>query len=153
PGSSDAAIRASILLVRRKGLRMSDFGFRVLALPLIRHPALALALALGCPSDFLLQRAPRHSGSALGLGRGLFARRPLQFLSFRSVRYLFCIHQSLFSPAYFSMIFFSPYPGKCTVSLASSPSPSRRTTTPRPYFGWSTDDPDFLGAAGLAGLG
>src|SRR5688500_4238581 len=42
------------------------------------------------------------------------------------------------SPAYFSTSFFWPKPGKLTKSLAPSPTPSRRSTRPRPYFGWRT---------------
>src|SRR5215210_6157617 len=54
----------------------------------------------------------------------------------------FCLLLSAFyafsSPAYFSISFFCPKPGKLTVSLAASPVPSRRRTRPRPYFGWRT---------------
>src|SRR5260370_23431423 len=139
PGSSDAAISASMLLVR------SRWDTR----PPVSLP---FPLALGCSRDLLLQRSARYSGGALGFRRRLLARRPLQFLPFRPI-YRFCIHQSLFSPAYFSTSFLSPYPGKLTVSLASSPSPSRRTITPRPYLGCSTVDPDFRGACGFSGLG
>src|SRR3954470_3195074 len=42
------------------------------------------------------------------------------------------------SPAYFSTSFFWPKPGKLTRSLAASPTPSRRSTRPRPYFGCLT---------------
>src|SRR5438270_9100879 len=42
------------------------------------------------------------------------------------------------SPAYFSTSFFWPKPGKLTVSLAESPAPSRRSTSPRPYLGCLT---------------
>src|SRR3954452_14319067 len=42
------------------------------------------------------------------------------------------------NPAYFSISFFCPKPGKLTVSFAASPVPSRRSTSPRPYFGWRT---------------
>src|SRR6266478_154443 len=119
PGSCDAAISASMLLVRSRPPKSG-----------IRNPTsrfLPLPLPLGCLSDLLLQRSARDSGGALGLRRGLLAGRPLQLLPFRPIGYRFCIHQSLFSPAYFSTSFLSPYPGKLTVSLASSPSPSLRT--------------------------
>jgi hypothetical protein len=52
-----------------------------------------------------------------------------------------CHHQAFSSPAYFSMSFFWPKPGKLTVSLAESPAPSRRRTRPRPYLGWRTCEP------------
>src|SRR6476646_521726 len=42
------------------------------------------------------------------------------------------------SCAYFSTNFFNPNRGNCTVSLASSPSPSRWKTVPSPYFGCFT---------------
>src|SRR2546422_7970964 len=69
------------------------------------------------------------------------ARRAFQFLAFSSVGDFFGIHQVFFNPAYFSTSFFSPYRGKLTVILASSPSPSRRTTVPVPYLGCSTTIP------------
>jgi hypothetical protein len=43
--------------------------------------------------------------------------------------------------ANFSTSFFTPNPENCTVIFASSPSPSRRNTTPSPYFGWRTRCP------------
>src|SRR6476646_948378 len=43
--------------------------------------------------------------------------------------------------AYFSISFFNPNRGNCTVILAFSPSPSRRYTTPSPYFGCFTRCP------------
>src|SRR5579864_2710327 len=43
--------------------------------------------------------------------------------------------------AYFSTSFFNPNRGNCTVILAFSPSPSRRYTTPSPYFGCFTRCP------------
>src|SRR5713101_6425510 len=123
PGSSDAAIRASMLLVRKR----CD-----------TRAGLTLTLALSGASDLLLHRAARHTRRSLRFGRNLLARRPLQLLSFRPIRYRFCIHQSVFNPAYFSINFLSPCPGKLTVSFASSPSPSRLTITPLPYFGCTT---------------
>ena len=36
--------------------------------------------------------------------------------------------------AYLTMSFFRPYPGKWTVTLVSSPLPSRRITVPTPHF-------------------
>src|SRR5437763_8260587 len=39
------------------------------------------------------------------------------------------------SCAYFSTSFFNPNRGNCTVILAFSPSPSRWSTIPSPYFG------------------
>src|SRR5207248_8388645 len=103
--------------------------------------------------DLLLQGASRYASRSLGLGGGFLARRALQLLSFGPVRCVFCIHQSVFNPAYFSISFLSPCPGKLTVSFASSPSPSRLTITPLPYLGWLTVDPVFLGACGLGGEG
>src|SRR3954469_1852374 len=91
-------------------LRREDFPLRICRKR--RRAALPLPLALRCPFHFLLQRSARHSRGSLRLGRGLLARSPLQLFSFRRIRYRFCIHQSLFSPAYFSTSFFSPYPGK-----------------------------------------
>ncbi len=39
-----------------------------------------------------------------------------------------------FRSAYLTMSFFSPCPGKWTVTLACSPLPSRRITVPTPHF-------------------
>src|SRR5271165_2472552 len=116
--------------------------------------ALPLPLTLCRAANLLLHRSARYSGSALGLRSHLLARRPLQFLSFRPILNVFRVHQSLFNPAYFSINFLSPYPGKLTVSLASSPSPSRLTIVPLPYFGCSTVVPVFRGGCGFdAGAG
>jgi hypothetical protein len=90
---------------------------------------------MGRPSDLFLQGAARYTRSSLRFRRNFLARRPLQLLTFRPIRYRFCIHQSVFNPAYFSISFLSPCPGKLTVSFASSPSPSRLTITPFPYLG------------------
>src|SRR6185312_2182912 len=65
----------------------------------------------------------------------LLAGVSFHLLAFCFIGDVFCVHSSTLIPAYFSMIFFNPYPGKLIVSFASSPSPSRRITTPRPYFG------------------
>jgi hypothetical protein len=59
-------------------------------------------------------------------------------------------------PAYFAISFFNPYPGKLTVTLVSSPLPSRRNTVPCPYFACSMVEPGpsfffFTGAAGVTG--
>src|SRR6516225_5379331 len=96
---------------------------------------LPLALALRLVADLLLHRAARHAGRPLGLRRRLLARRALDLLAFRFVGDLGCIHQFRFNPAYFSTSFLRPKRGKFTVILASSPSPSRRTTVPLPYLG------------------
>src|SRR5713101_7946395 len=77
PGSCDAAISASMLLVRSRDIRS---GFRISDVPAtsapdtpeIRNPTseilfLPFALALGRLSDLLLQRSARYSGGALGL--------------------------------------------------------------------------------------
>src|SRR5215207_10922586 len=77
--------------------------------------------------------------------------------------------QAFSRPAYFSTSFFWPKPGKLTRSLAASPTPSRRRTRPRPYFGCLTcvpgvkpadddaEDEDDAGerppAAGRGGVG
>src|SRR5271169_2240323 len=117
-------------------------------------PQLALALSLCSPLDLSLLRSPCHSGGPFGFGCRLFPCRPLQLFPFRSVSYLFCVHQPFFNPAYFSTSFFNPYRGKLTVILASSPSPSRRTTVPIPYLGCSTVIPvraGFLGGGGAEG--
>src|SRR5215217_3713444 len=60
----------------------------------------------------------------------------------------FSLHPYAFSnPAYFSTSFFWPKPGKLTRSLAASPTPSRRSTRPRPYFGCLTCVPGVKPAA------
>src|SRR5687767_7644914 len=59
----------------------------------------------------------------------------------KAVTSSFILHPSphaFSSPAYFSTSFFWPKPGKLTRSLAASPTPSRRSTRPRPYFGCLT---------------
>src|SRR5829696_5471713 len=55
--------------------------------------------------------------------------------------------QAFSRPAYFSTSFFWPKPGKLTRSLAASPTPSRRRTRPRPYFGCLTCVPGVKPAA------
>src|SRR5215471_844602 len=89
-------------------------------------------------ANLLLHGAAGDATGALGLGSGLLARGALQLLAFCFVGDVLGVHQSLFNPAYFSTSFFNPKRGKFTVILASSPSPSRRTTVPVPYLGCST---------------
>src|ERR1035438_9011451 len=129
-GSSEAAMSASILFVRK----MLTLGG-----PSMRFSA--LALALGLVADLLLFAPAGHTRGAFRLGSRLLARRALQLLAFNGVGDVLRIHQFLFNPAYFSTNFFNPYRGKLTVILASSPSPSRRTTVPVPYLGCSTTIP------------
>ena len=76
-GSSEAAISASMLFVRKSWLKSRT--------PLGRL-SLALALALHHLLDLLLHRAARHAGGAFGLGGRLLARRALQLLAFRLYR-------------------------------------------------------------------
>src|SRR4051795_10498639 len=102
---------------------------------------LPLTLALLLVTDLFLRRAPRYTGRPLGFRGCLLARCALELLAFRFICDSLRIHQLLFNPAYFSTSFFSPKRGKLTVILASSPSPSRRTTVPVPYLGWSTTAP------------
>src|SRR5215831_5974810 len=104
-------------------------------MPQASRAKLSLALALRLVADLLLHGSARDPGGPFGLGRGFLARRAFQLLAFGFVGDLLCVHQSLFNPAYFSISFFNPKRGKFTVILASSPSPSRRTTVPVPYFG------------------
>src|SRR5215475_9724077 len=109
-------------------------------------------------ANLLLHRAAGDARGALGLGCGLLAGGALQFLAFCFIVDVLRVHQSLFNPAYFSTSFFNPNRGKFTVILASSPSPSRRTTVPVPYFGCSTVMPVRAtrfagGAAGRASGG
>src|SRR5205085_8056213 len=97
-----------------------------------------------------------HAGSAFGFGRCLLTGRTLQFLAFSLVGDRLRVHQFLFKPAYFSTSFFKPKRGKLTVILASSPSPSRRTTVPVPYLGCSTVIPvraPRRGGGGATGRG
>src|ERR1017187_1234448 len=117
--------------------------------------ALPLALALSLVADLLLGRSACHTSGPFGLRRCLLARRALQLLAFCLVGNCLRIHQLLFSPAYFSISFLRPKRGKLTVILASSPSPSRRTTVPAPYLGCSTIMPARIlrGAGGPIGPG
>src|SRR6185295_4753525 len=92
---------------------LGDFDQRVDALGAeeLVHPdtrASTLTLSLHQLFDFLLPRPARHSSRPFRLGRGFLARRTLQFLTFRSVGYVFRIHQVFFNPAYFSTSFLSP---------------------------------------------
>src|SRR5215831_12287166 len=91
-GSSEAAISASMLLVRKSWF--TDAGGQSPA------PDLSLTLALRHLLDFLLHRSARHAGGSLGLGRCFFARRALQFLTFHSIGNVLRVHE-LVSPAYF----------------------------------------------------
>src|SRR5215831_16247014 len=102
---------------------------------------LPLSLSLCLVANLLLHGAARYARRPFRLGRGLLTRRALYLLTFRFIGDLRCVHQFLFNPAYFSTSFFRPKRGKFTVILASSPSPSRRTTVPVPYLGWSTTVP------------
>src|SRR5262249_820423 len=95
-------------------------------------------LALCLVTNLLLLRTAGDALRALGLGCGLLPCGPLLLFSLCSIRDLRCVHQFLFKPAYFSISFFKPKRGKLTVILASSPSPSRRTTVPMPYLGCCT---------------
>src|SRR5580692_4660593 len=121
-----------------------------------RGPHLAFTLALHHLLHFLFHRTARHARRALGLGSRFLPCRSLQLLSFNFISNRCRIHnvfQPLFSPAYFSTSFFNPYRGKLTVILASSPSPSRRTTVPVPYFGCSTVMPVRAALRGGAAAG
>src|ERR1017187_1662227 len=102
---------------------------------------LPLALALSLVADLFLGRPAGHTSGPVGLGRCLLARRALPLIAFCLVRNCLRVHQLLFAPAYFSTSFLRPWRGKLTVILASSPSPSRRTTVPVPYLGCSTTMP------------
>src|ERR1017187_1169714 len=116
---------------------------------------LPLALALSLVADLFLGRPAGHTSSPFGLRRSLLARRALQLLAFCLIGNCLRIHQLLFSPANFSISFLRPKRGKLTVILASSPSPSRRTTVPVPYLGCSTIMPARIlrGAGGEAASG
>src|SRR5579884_802985 len=94
---------------------------------------LALALALGHLLYFALLRSASYVSRARRKRRSLFPRGALGFLAFCSIFNMLCVH-SILIPAYFATNFFSPYPGKLTVTLASSPEPSNMTMVPRPYF-------------------
>src|SRR6185369_16215669 len=123
---------------------------------------LAFALAFDHLLHFAFLRTARYVGCALGLGSGFLAGCAFELLAFVFVGYFFCVHSTLI-PAYFAINFFSPYPGKLTVTFVSSPVPSRRRTVPRPHLVCSTVEPgpNFLatgflncgtGAAGWAAL-
>src|SRR5471030_631629 len=148
-GSSEAAISASMLFVRK--MLTAALGLRRLGLW-----GLTLTLALRLVTDLLLERTAGHAGGAFRLGRRFLAGRALDLLAFNLVGDGLRVHQFLFNPAYFSTSFFSPKRGKLTVILASSPSPSRRTTVPVPYLGCSTVMPvraPRRTAGGAAGTG
>src|SRR5205085_2258786 len=102
-------------------------------------------------TNLFLRGSTGYAGGALGFRGRLLARGALQLLAFSRFSDGLRIHQFLFNPAYFSINFFRPKRGKLTVILASSPSPSRRTTVPVPYLGCSTTVPvraAFLAAGG-----
>src|SRR5690242_5342840 len=89
-------------------------------------------------TNLFLHRAAGRARRPLGFRSRLLARGALQLFPFDLIGDVRSVHQLLFSPAYFSISFLSPKRGKLTVILASSPSPSRRTTVPVPYLGCST---------------
>src|SRR5262245_23364620 len=124
--------------MRQSGHRCSSSERDSLGRYLVVRSGLTLTLTLRLVTDLLFCGSASHGSGALGLGSGLFAGGALQLLAFDFVGYILRIHQFRFSPAYFSTSFFNPIPGKFTVILASSPSPSRRTTVPVPYFGCCT---------------
>src|ERR1035441_1964879 len=94
-GSSEAAMSASILFVRK---------MLTMAAPV----CLALALALGLVTNLLLFAPAGHTRGAFRLRSRLLARRALQLLAFNRVGDVLRIHQFLFNPAYFSINFFNP---------------------------------------------
>src|SRR5262249_40712005 len=124
--------------MRQSGHRCSSSERDSLGRYLVVRSGLTLTLTLRLVTDLLFCGSASHGSGALGLGSGLFAGGALQLLTFDFVGYILRIHQFRFSPAYFSTSFFNPIPGKFTVILASSPSPSRRTTVPVPYLGCCT---------------
>src|ERR1019366_8384706 len=81
-GSSEAAMSASILFVRK---------MLTVAAPECEFPALSAC-----------------AGPEPGDGSFSFRRRALQFLAFNGVGEVLRIHQFLFNPAYFSINFFNP---------------------------------------------
>ena len=101
---------------------------------------LALALALDHLLDFALHANRELRRRRAASAPGLFARGALGLLAFCSVFNVLGIH-SILIPAYFAINFFNPYPGKLTVTLASSPEPSSRTMVPRPYLACSMVEP------------
>src|SRR5579883_866691 len=105
-GSSEEAISASMLLVRRSEDMSSGVPVRALSGG-SAYKLLALRLPLGHFSDFLLHRTARNPSSALGLGSGLLARGALDLLAFCLICYVFCVHSS-WIPAYFSISFLRP---------------------------------------------
>src|ERR1035437_9139727 len=125
-GSSEAAMSASILFVRKMltvaapaygySLSGNTFWPRFLSLcaeggvPSGSPPCkgLALALALGLVTDLLLFGPAGHTRGAFRLGSRLLACRALQLLAFNRVGDVLRIHQFLFNPAYFSINFFNP---------------------------------------------
>src|SRR5436853_6276527 len=56
-------------------------------------------------------------------------------------------HRTFSSAACFATNFFGPYPGKVTVSFASSPAPSHLVTTPLPYLSCRTRSPTLKSPA------
>src|SRR5579864_5204282 len=102
--------------------------------------SLPFALAFNHLLHFALLRSARDIGGSLRLRRRCLALGAFQFLSFGFVGDFFGVH-SILIPAYFATSFFNPYPGKLTVTLVSSPEPSRRNTVPRPYLACSMVEP------------
>ena len=110
-----------------------------MSLPSLGAELTLTRLSLNQLFHFFLRRA---TGSCASCLRSLLLPRdPLQLLAFFFIFNLLCVHDSVFNPANLSTSFFNPCPGKLMVSFASSPSPSRLSTVPRPYRGCSTTDP------------
>jgi len=114
-------------------------------------PLLPFGLTARCLLQLLFVLATR--ARARTLRSGLLACGALQLLSFlyilnfgsvcHALLFSCCLkclrgmvgYRYIFSScANFSISFFTPNLAKCTVSFASSPSPSRRITVPSPYF-------------------
>jgi len=106
-----------------------------LDLTLVSVEPLTFALALDQLFHLALVRSPRDTRCALGFRSSFLTGYAFEAFAFGFIFNVLCVHSSILIPAYFSIIFLSPYPGKLIVSFASSPSPSRRSTVPRPYLG------------------
>src|SRR5271168_4514471 len=145
-GAALAAIRASMDFVRKSPwVRSRDMSPKWQVGDL---PHLPLALALNYLLYLALLRATGHVGGPWTDRRGGLARSALGLLAFYSVFYVLGVH-SILIPAYFATSFFNPYPGKLTVTLASSPEPSNRTMVPRPYLTCSMVDPNPVFLRGI----
>ena len=139
-GSSEALISWSILFLRKRLLTKGPDNLKAGRLSSARFEignsaSLAPHLAFRKSSDFFLVGAPWHVVGTFWLRISFFAGLALSGLAFRAIFNMLRVHRLAFSPANFSTSFFSPTPGKLTVIFALSPSPSRRTTVPRPYLG------------------